>query len=135
MTLVMITQLGHTAQEGVLLVLFRDGASTSGFLARQCRQSCAALRSTASFSPSLFFYSHYTASGSPLLRVTLFTIDCALLSPPSAYNSSLAGANRLCGVGGLEDSSMDKKSCTISAAAMPVISAAHGGTRGYEGVQ
>ena len=43
------------------------------------------------------------------------------------YNSCLclAGFGQvLCGVGGSVDKSIDKKSCTISAAAMPVISAA-----------
>ena len=39
------------------------------------------------------------------------------------YKSSLVGPQRLCGFGGWEDKSIDKKSCTMSAAAIPVISA------------
>ena len=40
------------------------------------------------------------------------------------YSSSLAAAQVLCGAGGSDESSMDRKSWTMSAAAMPVISAA-----------
>ena len=47
----------------------------------------------------------------------------------SFYNSSLAGA-RLCDAGGSVDRSIDKKSWTMSAAAMPVISAAENGPEG-----
>ena len=40
------------------------------------------------------------------------------------YSSDLAGAQRLWGAGGSADKSIDRKSWTMSAAAMPVISAA-----------
>ena len=49
------------------------------------------------------------------------------------YNSCLclAGFGQvLCGVGGSVDKSIDKKSWTMSAAAMPVISAAENGPEG-----
>ena len=41
------------------------------------------------------------------------------------FYNSLAGLNKLRGEGGASDKSIDKKSWTMSAAAMPVISAVH----------
>ncbi len=64
------------------------------------------------------------------MHLELFGGEELRSSTPSPYNSSLCLAGFvqvLCGVGGSVDKSIDKKSWTMSAAAMPVISAAAAG--------